>query len=427
MVSMVSTRLCTKNTWPPRSSSRAIASSSRPSSHGSTKVRIGERSRGGVSMSVRSRRPASDRCSVRGIGVAVSVSTSTASRSALSRSLCFTPKRCSSSTMSRPRSLKVTSGESSRWVPMMMSISPSAEPRQRRLLLLRGAEAREHLDLHRVVGQPLGEGAPVLLGEDGGRHQHRHLLAALHRLERRPHRDLGLAVPDVADEQPVHGPRLLEVALDVLGGLPLVGRVLVEEARLELALPARVGRKGIAGGELATGVEIEQLAGHLADAQLRLLAHLLPVRAAERVDPRRRAIAVVLRRAVALQLVEPVQRHVEPVAALVLHHRHFHRRRADGDRLDAAIDADAVVEVHDVVALDQRAGGGRRRRLPVAPRPPQPPRAAEDLVVGEDAEPRHEEAAVERAHDERRHAPAGCPAPRAARRAARSVPRCRRG
>ena len=66
IVSIVSIRLWTKNTWPPRSSSRANASSSSPSSHGSTKVRIGDRSRGGVSISVRSRSPASERWSVRG-------------------------------------------------------------------------------------------------------------------------------------------------------------------------------------------------------------------------------------------------------------------------------------------------------------------------------------------------------------------------
>ena len=41
-------RLWTKNTCPPRSSSRAIPSSISPSSHGSTKVSTGERSRGGV-------------------------------------------------------------------------------------------------------------------------------------------------------------------------------------------------------------------------------------------------------------------------------------------------------------------------------------------------------------------------------------------
>ena len=44
-----------------------------------------------------SRMPASDMCSVRGIGVALSVSTSTSSRSDFSSSFCATPKRCSSS------------------------------------------------------------------------------------------------------------------------------------------------------------------------------------------------------------------------------------------------------------------------------------------------------------------------------------------
>ena len=123
---MVSIRLCTTKTCPPRSSSRANASSSSASSHGSTNVRIGDRSRGGVSISERSRRPASERCRVRGIGVAVSVSTSTTRRRVLSRSLCLTPKRCSSSTMRSPRSLKRTSFDSRRWVPMTMSICPDA-------------------------------------------------------------------------------------------------------------------------------------------------------------------------------------------------------------------------------------------------------------------------------------------------------------
>src|SRR3989454_379392 len=87
-------------------------------------VSTGERSLGGVSSSVRSRSPASDRCSVRGIGVAVSVSTSTASFSALSRSLCRMRKRCSSSTVRRTRSWNVTSRDGRRCVPIRMSTSP---------------------------------------------------------------------------------------------------------------------------------------------------------------------------------------------------------------------------------------------------------------------------------------------------------------
>ena len=75
-----------------------------------------------------SRSPASDICSVRGIGVADIEITSTFSFSWRSSSFCLTPKRCSSSTISRPRSLARTSRESTRWVPIRMSTRPSAKP-----------------------------------------------------------------------------------------------------------------------------------------------------------------------------------------------------------------------------------------------------------------------------------------------------------
>ncbi len=65
---------------------------------------------------------------VRGIGVADIARTSTAVRSVLSCSLCSTPKRCSSSTTTSPRSLNRTSEPSSRWVPMTTSTRPSASP-----------------------------------------------------------------------------------------------------------------------------------------------------------------------------------------------------------------------------------------------------------------------------------------------------------
>ncbi|MNN90781.1 hypothetical protein D3C81_2087960 [compost metagenome] len=63
---------------------------------------------------------------VRGIGVAVRVRMSTSLRRALSCSFWRTPKRCSSSMITRPRSLILTSSCSSLWVPMTMSILPSA-------------------------------------------------------------------------------------------------------------------------------------------------------------------------------------------------------------------------------------------------------------------------------------------------------------
>ena len=74
-------------------------------SNGVTKVRTASRSTGGVVISDSSRTPVRASCSVRGIGVAESVSTCTSARSSFSRSLCATPKCCSSSTTMRPRSL----------------------------------------------------------------------------------------------------------------------------------------------------------------------------------------------------------------------------------------------------------------------------------------------------------------------------------
>ena len=90
-----------------------------------TKVRMARRSTGGVPMIDRSRTPIIAMCSVRGMGVAVSVSTSTSLRSFLSCSLCLTPNRCSSSMTTSPRSLKDTSCERRRCVPMSTSTLPS--------------------------------------------------------------------------------------------------------------------------------------------------------------------------------------------------------------------------------------------------------------------------------------------------------------
>ena len=63
----------------------------------------------GVAIIDRSRMPLIAMFRVRGIGVAVRVRISTSARIALIRSLWRTPKRCSSSTTTSPRSLKATS------------------------------------------------------------------------------------------------------------------------------------------------------------------------------------------------------------------------------------------------------------------------------------------------------------------------------
>src|SRR5918996_401142 len=165
--SMVWTSDRTQNTCPPRRSSRRTAAMATDWSYGPTYVRTGWRSSGGVSTTLISRIPDSAISSVRGIGVAVIVRTSTLTRSRFSRSLWATPKRCSSSMIRSPRSLNRTSRESRRRVP-------------------------------------LGERHLVLFGKQRGGDQDGHLLAVQHRLERRPHGDLGLAVSDIAAQEPIH-------------------------------------------------------------------------------------------------------------------------------------------------------------------------------------------------------------------------------
>ena len=115
----------------------------------------------------------------------------------------------------------------------------------------RRAEPADHVDAHREAGEPLAQRLQVLEREHGGRREERHLLAVHHRLEGRAHRHLGLAVADVAAQQPVHRRGRLHVGLDVGDRRPLVGRQVVRERALELLLPVRVGRERVAGHGLA--------------------------------------------------------------------------------------------------------------------------------------------------------------------------------
>ena len=163
------------------------------------------RPRGGVSMTEMSRMPVRDICSVRGMGVAERLTTSTCSLSWRSSSFWRTPKRCSSSTMTRPRSSRhdvATEQPVGADQHVHLAVGELLEDAA---LLGGAAKARDHLHAHRQLREALAEGPVVLLGEDRGGHQHQRLLAALGRLEGGPQGHLGLAVADVAADQAVHG------------------------------------------------------------------------------------------------------------------------------------------------------------------------------------------------------------------------------
>ena len=272
-----------------------------------------------------SRMPTSDMFSVRGIGVAVIVRTSTRLRSCLIFSLCATPKRCSSSTTSRPRSRNSTSFDSSRCVPTMTSTLPAREVLEDGLLLGLRAEPADHVDAHGKRREALAQRLLVLERQDRRRREDRDLLAVHHRLERGAHGDFGLAVADIAAQQAIHRRRRLHVALDVGDRRALIGRQLVRKGVLELLLPVRVGGKRVAGDGLARGVELQQLLGHVAHGLLDARLGLLPRRAAEPIDRRLRRAGVFL------DQIEPLDGHEQLVVAGVaqLHEllRRLPRRR----------------------------------------------------------------------------------------------------
>jgi hypothetical protein len=176
-----------------------------------------------------------------------------------------------------------------------------------------------------------------------------------------------------------------------------------------MPLPRRVTRVRRPARHLPPCVEVEQLGRHLLDRGPRAVALLRPPLAAEAMQPRRRRIrGDIARRPIPLELVDAVEWHVEAVATLVLDHRHFDRALLDEDRLDPAVDPDAVLEMHDVVATPECGNRLERDAATVTARPPDAALAAEYLVVGENADTtfgarrRHDEPAIQHADGEGR-------------------------
>ena len=124
MFLMFSILLWTRKIWPPLSSSLAMASLIILLCHSVTNVFTGTRLSGAdmiIEMSLRSPMAI---LSVLGIGVAVIARKSTLCLSFWRSSFCLTPKRCSSSTMIKPKLSNLTLSDNTACVPIKMSQSP---------------------------------------------------------------------------------------------------------------------------------------------------------------------------------------------------------------------------------------------------------------------------------------------------------------
>ncbi len=218
-----------------------------------------------------------------------------------------------------------------------------------RALLLGGAEAAQHLDPHRPVGEAVAEVVIVLLGQEGGGHQHGHLLAAMHGHKRRPHRHLGLAKAHVAAHQPVHALGLTHVAEHSIDGVELIVGLLEREASGKLAIGLAVVLEGKAGAGRAVGVDIEQLGRHVAHLLGRLAPRLDPGLAAELVAGR------IVGSCIAADEVQAGDRHEQLVATGVFEGQKLGGQAAGVYGLQPQIAADPVIQMHHRLTLGQLA------------------------------------------------------------------------
>jgi hypothetical protein len=250
--------------------------------------------------------------------------------------------------------LKRTLSDNSLCVPTTMSMLPSARP----------FSAAVH---QRLI---------VLFGQQRGRRQEGHLLAAHHRHESGPQRDLGLAEADVAADQAVHrlgADQILDHGMD---GCLLVGRFLEAEVVGEdlIFLRVEAERMALAGG--APGVDVEQLGGDVAHLLGRLALGLVPLAAAQLVQGRLFGADA----GIVADQVQLAHRHVErglvgilQVQELLKHGRAIRVLLAHVHVDESPVASDAVLGVHHGIShlelaqvLDQRLDVARLL-LPAAP------------------------------------------------------------
>ena len=213
----------------------------------------------------------------------------------------------------------------------------------------------------------------MLLRQDGRRYEHRHLPSAHHRLEGTPDGHLGLAETHVAAHEPVHGPRAFHVRLHVDDGLRLIAGFGEGEGGFEFLLPGIVIGKRVAGLRFALGLDLQQFGGEVEGGVLGGLPGLFPAAGADATELR----LGLGQPDITADQVRLLQRHVQRDFVLKLQRDDLADPIARLEFGQAAVERDAVLQVHDKVAfhqlreVEQLVDGGSRRAGPFGGGAPQ--------------------------------------------------------
>ena len=183
----------------------------------------------------------------------------------------------------------------------------------------------------------------MLLREQGGGDEHRHLLSGLHRDERGAHRHLGLAEADVAAYQAVHRRRPAHVGGDLPYRPGLVRCFLERKGRLESTQVLGFDLECNARPACPAGLHFEQLGRHVGDLLRGSPPCPLPLAAAELVQRRDFRIDT----GIAGDQMQRAHRDEELVAVRVVDSEELSARAADRQNLEAGIAPDAMHFMHD--------------------------------------------------------------------------------
>ena len=220
------------------------------------------------------------------------------------------------------------------------------EPCQRPRLLSRRTKTREHLDRHAEGREAIVKVREMLLRKDCCRAEDHDLLAVLRRLEGCAQGDLRLPETDVAADETVHRARALHVRLHIGDSRELVGRLLVGERLLHLALRRGIRAEAEALRRRAARVHVDQIERELFGRLARLCRRTRPIR---RVQPSE-ARACPFRTHVARHAIELLDRNEQLIAFRILQKQIVARRAVDLAPYKVLEEGNAVGSVDNVVA-----------------------------------------------------------------------------